>query len=85
MRTPVRVHVDGVVLFGFSAGSARRIAAGLTSELDHLFSRGGVPVPMMRAHAAPRLDAGTIRTASGTAAGLIGRQVANAVYGVTRP
>jgi hypothetical protein len=84
-RTPVHVHIDNVVLFGFSTGSARRIADGLSAELDGLFSRSGVPVPMMLAHAAPRLDAGTVRTASNTAATTIGRQVANAVYRVARP
>jgi hypothetical protein len=79
-RATVHVHIEGLVLAGFRAGSARRIADGLTSELRHLISRAGVPVPMMLAAGAPRIDAGTVRTVTGPAPTLIGRQVVAAVH-----
>jgi hypothetical protein len=84
-RASVYVHVHDLVLHGFPAADARRVADGVGVELVRLFSTGGVPRAMSAAHQAQTVQAGTIRVLPGVAGAPVGRQIARAVYGVRRP
>jgi hypothetical protein len=83
----IRVHIEELVLHGFPAAGARRIADGLGVELTRLFGSTGLPPAMSAAHGAPIVDAGTIHAATPQAAGgsRLGGAIARAVYGARRP
>ena len=75
---PVDLHIESVVLHGFSHGAGHRAADALRQELTRLIAAEGLP----DLHSDPRtaLDAGAIR-ASATRPELTGTRAARAIHG----
>jgi hypothetical protein len=75
---PAELHIESVVLHGFSHAAGHRAADALRQELTRLIAAEGLP----QFTSAPRnpLDAGAIR-ASATRPELTGTRVARAIHG----
>jgi hypothetical protein len=77
----VELHVEELVLRGFSMGDGGEIARFIEGELARLFAERGVPPSLRRGGDVPYLDAGAFDAAPGADAQAIGVQVAQALYG----
>jgi hypothetical protein len=80
----IELHIEELVLHGFSAGDRNRIADALRVELTRLLTEESASLPI----AADRmdtgiesLDAGTVRVISESRSGVIGGQIAQALFG----
>jgi hypothetical protein len=74
----IEVHIESLVLHGFSPLERYRVAEAVRLELARLLREGGVPLE--RAGEVARLDAGAFTVAAGAGAEQVGAQVARAVY-----
>lgn len=79
---PVHVHVETLVLHGFSASAGRRVGNAIQQELTRLIGEQGVPSGIRLIGEAVRLDAGSISVRRGAQPAAVGAQIAMAVYGV---
>ena len=77
----VELHIEALVLHGFSPGDRHRIGAALSSELARLLAEQGPPSALARGFDAPRLDGGSFQMAPDAKPRAVGGQVAQAVYG----
>lgn len=84
MRPTIDVHIEELVLTGFPRGSTRAIGEAVQRHLTQLFTEHGVPAPMQHSIETPRVDAGSFTVGVNTRPGVVGAQIANAVYGVSR-
>jgi hypothetical protein len=76
----LEVHIEEVVLHGFSAGDRFRIGDALQRELARLLAQQGLPAPAVRSASIDRLDGGSFPVAPGSGPRAIGTQVAKQVY-----
>lgn len=74
----VELHIESLVLHGFSPLERHRVAEAVRLELARLLRERGLPLE--RAGEVARLDAGAFTVATGAGAEQIGAQVARAVY-----
>jgi hypothetical protein len=81
MRQKVELHIDELVLEGFSAGDRYRIGEALERELTRLFEERGVPGLLTSGKEIDRINGGSFEAAPGARAERVGTQVAGAVYG----
>ena len=82
MKPPnVELHIEELVLHGFSPADRYRIGEMVERELARLFAEEGVPVAFTSGLESPHLDAGAFHVAANSRAETIGAQVAEAVYG----
>ena len=79
----VELHIEELVLHGFSPGDRYRIGDAVQRELTHLFIEQGVP-PAQSGELA-YLDGGAFEVRPGSGAEEIGVRVARAVYGGLSP
>lgn len=77
----VEVHVEELVLTGFPAEQAPRIAAALQQELARLLCERGAPDSLAGGGAVPSLPASPVRAPAGAAPERVGERVAGSVYG----
>ncbi|PWT85215.1 MAG: hypothetical protein C5B56_14380 [Proteobacteria bacterium] len=77
---PARIglHIDELVLEGFSPLDGRRIADAVRTELARLLAERGVPRPLVRGVSVEKIDAGEVRV-SGTPRA-IGNSLAAGLY-----
>jgi len=80
---PVHVHVETLVLHGFSAGAGWWIGDAIQQELTRLIGEQGLPSGIREIGDAARLDAGRISLRHGAQPAAVGAQIATAVYGVS--
>jgi hypothetical protein len=81
MRNPdVNLHIDALVLDGFSPGDRYRIGEAVRLELARLLSEQGVPRPLTRGGALTRLDGGAFEAAPDSRAEVMGARVAQQTY-----
>jgi hypothetical protein len=84
-RRSIELHIEELVLHGFSAGDRYRIADGLQVELERLLTEGNLSLSTSFDTRLESLDAGVVRVGSESKSGLIGGQVARALLrGVAR-
>jgi len=76
----IHLHIDELTLHGFAPGDRYRIAEALSAELARIFTEQGLPPACAQSAAMQRIDAGSIQLAR-PAAGAIGTQAAQAIYG----
>jgi hypothetical protein len=74
------LHIEELVLHGFSPYDRYRIAAAVEAGLARLFSERGVPPSLARGGDMARLDGDAFEVAPGSRAEAIGGQVAQALY-----
>jgi hypothetical protein len=77
----IEVHIEELVLHGFSPGTQRDVAEGLQNHLQTLLAQRGVPYAW-RANP-ERIDADRIRMNSQSNPTLAGAQIAGAVFNTT--
>ena len=77
----LELHIDELVLRGFSPGDRYRIGDAMERELARLFAERGTPPSLAQGSEIEGLDGGTFEVKPGFGAEAIGVQVAQAVYG----
>ncbi len=80
------LHIEELVLHGFAPGDRYRLGEAVERELLRLFAERGAPPWLSRGGQVDRLDAGLLSAMPGAGPGVLGAQVAQAVYAaLTRP
>ena len=77
----IDLHIEELILRGFAPGDRYRIAHSMKSELSRLFAERGIPPLLAQNGAIPGLNGGVLEVLPGSTAGVIGRQLAQALYG----
>jgi hypothetical protein len=80
----IELHIEELALHGFAPGDRYRIAEAVERELTQLFTEQGLPPSLMKGGSIDKLDGGAFNMAPSSKAGVIGVQVARAVYGGLR-
>ena len=78
----VNLHIEELVLLGFTPGDRYRIGDAMERELARLFTEQGVPP---QSSELAYLDGGAFEVKPGSGAEEIGVRVAQTVYGGLRP
>ncbi|GKS56838.1 hypothetical protein YTPLAS18_03650 [Nitrospira sp.] len=78
-RRSIEVHIEELVLHGFSQADRRPIADAVERELSSLFLREGLPV--QRSFEIERINGGTFRVNEKEREGSTGKGAARAIYG----
>ena len=76
----IELHIEELVLHGFSPRERYAIGEAVQRELTQLFAEQGIH-PSLNEQRIARLDGGSISVKQGTKADAIGKQVAQTVYG----
>jgi hypothetical protein len=84
MTKNIELHIEELVLHGFSPGDRYRIGEAVEQELTRLLADRGVPQSLERGGEVASVDAGAFEVAAGSRADVVGGQVAKAVYGGLR-
>ena len=77
----VELHIEELVLHGFSPGDRYHVGDAVERELGRLFIEQGVPPSSAQSGEFAYLDGGAFELKSGSGAEEIGVRVARAVYG----
>ena len=80
----IELHIEELVLHGFSPGDRYRIAEGVEQELSRLFADRGVPESLAEGGEIVSVDGAAFEVAPRSRAEAVGAQVAQAVYGRLR-
>lgn len=80
MPKNVELHIEELVLHGFSPGDRYRIGEAVEQELSRLLADRGVPESLERGGEVASVDGGAFEVAPGSKAEVVGAQVAKAVY-----
>jgi hypothetical protein len=82
MKQPynIELHIEELVLHGFSPNDRHDIGEAVQRELTRLFAEQGVHASLRRGSEAERVDGGTFNVKPGARAEGIGRRVGQAVY-----
>jgi hypothetical protein len=75
----IELHIEELVLHGFSPTDRYRIGQAVEHELGRLFTEQGAP--LVRSGEIASLDGGSFEANPGSGAEVIGARVAQAVYG----
>lgn len=76
----VEVHIDELVLHGFSPGDGRPIADAIENELTRLISRDGLPASATKAFELAHASWGPLRIMQGDRRESTGAALARAIY-----
>jgi len=76
----IELHIEELVLHGFSPHQRYDIAGAVEAELTRLFTEQGIPASLKSAVNAPSLNAGTFNMNKENAGKTIGNKVAGSVY-----
>ena|ERR1700694_3336367 len=76
----IELHIEELVLHGFSPNDRHAIGEAVQRELTRLFVEQGVDASLSRGFEAERVDGGALNVKQGTRAEGIGRQVGQTVY-----
>ena len=76
----VELHIQELILDGFAPGNRHCIEAVVEAELARLFAEGDVPPSLTNGGEMDHLDGGAFEIAPDATAGVIGAQVAQALY-----
>ncbi len=77
----IKLHIEELVLDGFTPGDQYRIADSVERELARLFTEQGVPQSLSWGGEIAHLDGGAFEAARGSKPEAIGAKVARSVYG----
>ena len=80
-RHNVELHIEELVLHGFSPNDRYAIGEAVQSELTRLFIEQGVHPSLGMGYEVAKLDGGAFHVKQGSRADAIGAQVAQSVYG----
>jgi len=74
----IRLHIEHLVIEGYSANDSSRISEALQSRLTQLLAERGIPEPLLHRAVVEHIDAGQIR--SGGTSRAVGTALAGALY-----
>ena len=77
----IELHIEELVLHGFSPGDRYHIGAAMERKLTSLFAERSTPPSLTQEHEVARLDGGAFEVEPGSGAETIGTQLAQAVHG----
>ena len=77
----LELHIEEIVLHGFSPADRSRVGEAVEQELSRLFVERGVPPSLVWSDETARLDGGAFEAKPGFGAVAIGVRIARAVYG----
>ena len=77
----IDLHIEELVLAGFSPSDRHRIGTAVERELARVISERGLPPGLAQGGEIARLDGGSFETRPGETAERVGGRVAGAVYG----
>jgi len=80
----VEVRIEELVLHGFAPGDRYRIGEAVERELSRMIAEQGAPPTLMGSGETDRVDGGSFHMAPHAKGGVIGKQIAHAVYGGLR-
>jgi hypothetical protein len=81
VKPNVELHIEELVLHGFTPGDRYRIGDAMERELARLFIEQDTPPSLVQKREFAHLDGGGFDVAPGSKAEAIGVRVARAVYG----
>ena len=76
----IELHIDKLVLHGFSAGNSHRIGEAVERQLTRILTEQGMPTSLSHGGERPDINGGTFNTATNTHARTIGIKIAQSVY-----
>ncbi|GJQ57398.1 MAG: hypothetical protein D8M57_18975 [Candidatus Scalindua sp. AMX11] len=76
----IELHIDNLVLHGFSPHDRHRIGAAVEHQLTQILAKQGITSFLSKGGELSHLDGGTFDMAPNTKPGTIGAQVAKSVY-----
>ncbi len=76
----LNLHIDHLILHGFSALDRDRIGSAVQAELTRLFVEQGIPRSLLRGAAINQLDGVDFAMVAGTPPRIIGTRIARAIY-----
>jgi hypothetical protein len=77
----IQLHIEELVLHGFSPGDRYRIGEAVQRELTRLFTEQGLPGRLVRGGEVAHPDSAAFNLAPDAKPEVVGVQVAQAVYG----
>ena len=77
----IELHIEELVLHGFSPSDRDAIGAAIQGELARLFAEQGLHPALQQARAVEKVDGGSFTLRAGAKAATIGTQVGQMVYG----
>jgi hypothetical protein len=77
----IDLHIEKLVLEGFSSADRHRIGAAIERELARLLTERGLPPGLAQKAEIPRLDGGSFEMSRTATPERVGGRVAGAVYG----
>ena len=77
----IHLHIDELVLHGFTPGDRYRIADAVQGELSRMFLERGVPPALANGASLGRMNAGSFSMGVAAQPETTGGQIAEAVYG----
>jgi len=77
----IELHIEELVLHGFSPGDRYRIGEAVEQELTRLLADRGVPQSLAEGGEIASVDGGAFEVAPGARAEVVGVEVAKAVHG----
>jgi len=80
MKQKVDLHIEELVLRGFSPSDHHRIGKAVELELTRLIAEQGVPSSLSRGGEMTRMDGGTFNVSPNSRAEVVGGMVARSVY-----
>ena len=80
----IELHIEELVLHGFSPRDRDAIGEAVQNELTRLFAEQGIHPTLGKHHEVEKLDGGSFQVKQGAKAQTIGTQVAQSVYGGLR-
>ncbi len=81
MPKNIELHIEELVLHGFTPSDRHSIAEAVEAELTRLFAEQGTPRSLSKGGEIERMDGGGFEMAHNSKPEVIGAQVARAVYG----
>lgn len=76
----IELDIEELVLHGFAYGDRHRIGAAMERELARLFAEKSTPASLSQEQEVAHLNGGTFEMEPGSAAEVVGTQLAQAVY-----
>lgn len=80
MKRSLEIHIDELVLHGFSPFDKFRIGNAVQVELERLFAEGRIPDHFLNGGRTPLIKANSFQFSKTHNGALIGKQVANTIY-----
>jgi len=77
----IELHIEELVLHGFSPGDRHGIAQAVERELAILIEERGAPADLLNNREIERLDGGSFQVMPGSKPEAAGAKIARAVYG----